>query len=301
MSVSPNALNVCAAIVTFHPGAGFPESFAALMDRVPKWLIVDNRSSDEARQRLRTLSSPSVEVLENADNLGIAAALNRAARRAQALGFEWLLTFDQDSRPDAQLVTKVVEAYSELPDGARVGMIGCNFVMEGAKWLFYDCDAADSRMVERATVITSGSLLSLKAFAQVGPFREDLFIDGVDSEFCLRLRRHGYQVFAVCEPLMRHTVGELGAHPKLPARMRITHHSALRRYYITRNTLVVARQYWRHEPAWVALSLRVLFSGFVGAMLFERQKWRKLGATVLGIIDALRGRMGRTYPRTPVS
>jgi rhamnosyltransferase len=73
----------------------------------------------------------------------------------------------------------------------------------------------------------------------------------------------------------------------------VTHHSALRRYYITRNGIVIAARYWRREAAWVRISLWVLGIGFAGVVLFERPKLRKIGATLLGIVDAIRGRMGK--------
>jgi rhamnosyltransferase len=294
---APDRLNVCASIVTYHPGPRFPEPFAQLMREVPKWLIIDNRSSEEDRRRLRRIACASVEIVENPDNLGVAAALNQAARRAQALGFEWLLSFDQDSAPEPDLLAHLTEAYRWLPDPGKLGMIGSNFLVEGTGDLFYRCEPTNAMTVEQPCLITSGSLLSLRAFSQVGPFRDELFIDGVDSEYCLRLRRQGFKVLASCRPLMRHSLGNLRIHPLLWKRPRITHHSALRRYYMTRNAIVIARQYWGAEREWVRLSLKALAVGFVGAMLFERHKLKKLGATVLGAVDALRGRMGRIDAR----
>lgn len=295
LNPAPDPPNVCASIVTYHPGPRFPEHFAQLMREVPKWLIIDNRSSEEDRRRMRRVACDSVELVENPENLGVAAALNQAARRAQALGFEWLLCFDQDSEPAPELLAHLTEAYRSLPDPRKLGMIGSNFLVEGE--LFYPCERMNAMTVEQPCLITSGSLLSLRAFAQVGPFRDELFIDGVDSEYCLRLRREGFKVLASCRPLMRHSLGNIRVHPLLWKRPRITHHSALRRYYMTRNAIVIARQYWGAEREWVSFSLKTIAFGFVGAMLFERQKLRKLGATLLGAVDALRGRMGRIDAR----
>lgn len=297
LSIVPEQLNICGCVVTYHPEPRFPENFTGLMSEVPKWLIIDNRSSDGERRRLRSFTSASVELIENTENVGVASALNQAARRARELGFEWLLTFDQDSHPSADFLAKLISAYRGTPERDRIGMIGSNFLMEGTGLPFYPSESTDAATVEQASLITSGSMLSLKAFASVGPFRDDLFVDGVDSEFCLRLRRHGFKVVATITPAMRHNFGELRIHPLLWKRPRITHHSALRRYYMTRNGLVIAREYWHADRRWVMLSLKVLAAGFLGAMLFERHKIKKLGATLLGVIDAIRGRMGRVDVR----
>jgi len=38
-------------------------------------------------------------------------------------------------------------------------------------------------------VITSGSLLPLATYADIGPFREEFFIDFVDTDYCFRARK----------------------------------------------------------------------------------------------------------------
>ena len=291
--VAPTFDNICGSVVTYHPDAALGDRFSALAKRLPKWLIVDNASPDDDLQRLRKLASGPVELVENPENLGVATALNQAARRAHALGFEWLLSFDQDSEPARGFVAGLIDAYRADPDRARMAMLGTNFWVNNTDHDFFHCVDTGAKTLEQPTVITSGSLVSLRAWSRVGPFRDDLFIDGVDSEFCLRLRAHGFKVAATCIPLMRHNLGELRVHRVLWKQPRITHHSALRRYYMTRNAIVIARQYRDAEREWVMLSLRALTVGFLGALFFERNKLKKLCATLLGAMDALRGRMGR--------
>jgi len=45
--------------------------------------------------------------------------------------------------------------------------------------------------------MTSGNLLNLHAVKQIGGFSEDLFIDRVDQEYCLRLRMNNFRVIQV--------------------------------------------------------------------------------------------------------
>jgi rhamnosyltransferase len=291
--VGPTNANVCGSVVTYFPDASLADRFSALVKLLPKWLIVDNASPEAARQQLRVLASGSVELIENPENLGVATALNQAARRALALGFDWLLTFDQDSEPASGLLDGLIDAYRSDEGHERIGILGSNFWVPGTGLPFFDCGGSKAKTLAQPTVITSGSLVSLRAFSQIGPFRDDLFIDGVDSEFCLRLRAHGFRVAATCEPLMRHSLGELRIHRVLWKQPRITHHSALRRYYMTRNAIVIAKEYGRREREWVGISIKVIVVGLLGAVLFETNKIRKVGATLLGMLDALRGRMGR--------
>ena len=72
-----------------------------------------------------------------------------------------------------------------------------------------------------------------------------------------------------------------------------TNHSALRRYYFTRNRIVVFRTFFLRFPRWVSQmiywSVRETIKCFIG----ERDRKRKLRNTFLGAWDGLTGRMGR--------
>ena len=79
-------------------------------------------------------------------------------------------------------------------------------------------------------VITSGTLTSLKAFANLGPFRADFFIDFVDSEYCLRARKAGYRILVSPHARIRHRVGSKRRVALLGVGVSPMHHGALRKY-----------------------------------------------------------------------
>jgi rhamnosyltransferase len=66
----------------------------------------------------------------------------------------------------------------------------------------------------------------------------------------------------------------------------------LRRYYITRNRLLVWQQYWRFEPAWVLRDMRRFLSESAGIVFFEKDTAAKVRMTLRGIRDALQGVRG---------
>jgi rhamnosyltransferase len=95
--------------------------------------------------------------------------------------------------------------------------------------------------VEADFLIASGSLIPVAALDRVGPMREDLFIDYVDVEWCLRARREGLRCYGVFEATMEHRLGE--------SRVRVfgreaTARSPLRHYYLMRNALLLYRESW---------------------------------------------------------
>jgi rhamnosyltransferase len=72
----------------------------------------------------------------------------------------------------------------------------------------------------------------------------------------------------------------------------LTRHSALRRYYITRNQLEVCRRYIAFEPRWVLGALWDLAGGIAVTLLFEADRGAKLRAMLAGLRDFALRRFG---------
>jgi rhamnosyltransferase len=291
---APSKETICAVFVTYHPDAKFPERVARMAPQVAHIIIVDNNSKEEAVRMLRVLcDAGNFELIENNDNFGVATALNQGAGRAIELGYAWALTVDQDSWPEVHLITALIEIYTSYPDQKKLKIIGSNYRSPVTNSISLQCQDTTSKFIETETVITSCALMSLKAFEEVGPFRDDFFIDQVDDEYCLRLRSHGYKVTISCKPLMIHHLGKQTSHKILWKHPVCLNQPPLRRYYMTRNRLVLYRMYARKEPRWVRNSLSAALKEIVLIILFECQKIKKIIAMLLGIFHALSGRMGR--------
>jgi rhamnosyltransferase len=154
-------------------------------------------------------------------------------------------------------------------------------------------------MGDARTVITSGSLLNLDAWRQVGPFREDFFIDEVDHEYAIRLRRSGWLVKVTRQVLMAHALGSPRGRQFGRWQPMISHHSALRRYYMVRNRVLLAREHIGFDPRFVISQLARSLRESATVVLFEPAKLSKLGAMARGLIDGLRGRAGRAAGHAP--
>jgi len=132
----------------------------------------------------------------------------------------------------------------------------------------------------------------LDAAIAVGGFDERLFIDYVDHDFCLKLHRRGFRVLQATAAQLLHSLGSMDRRLLVVKRINVTHHVAVRRYYISRNRLVLWQRYRRQEPVWVLRDVRRFFSEAVYMLLFEREVSKKLRMMARGIRDALNGRLG---------
>jgi rhamnosyltransferase len=283
---------VCAIVITYHPDAALPDRLDRIRPQVNGIVIVDNGSSGAERQMLRDMTSGrAIDVIFNGENLGVARALNIGIQRAAALGYPAVLLLDQDSSVAEDMVETLLAVRASFPDAERLAVIGSGFneVNPG------DTDAGNpgDAWVEVKSTITSGSWLPLSAYSAIGPFREELFIDHVDTDYCLRARTKGYRVIKTRKQLMSHAIGAPTQHAMPWGRKWTTNHSADRRYYFARNDTVMLREYGNHGTAgWVWKSFRRSLRQCKRIALYEAGKAGKICAVFHGWWDGMHGTLG---------
>lgn len=281
---------ICAVVVAFFPDQTFEERLQVLLPQVDALLVVDNTPGGGCAHRLKTLTlgEKHIFVVEMGINIGIAGALNRGLERAREHDCNWLLTLDQDTLCYPDLVETLLRANAAC--NLKPAVIGGNYL---------DPRTAKTRVpkgehdewLEQKTVITSGCLVDVAIAQRIGGFREDYFIDQVDHEFCLRMRAHDYRVVITRKIVMAHSVGEPDG-PYIPFLGVMPSHSPLRKYYITRNSLITVAGYWRTEPEWcIRRSMRLLL-GLALMALLEKQRIAKLRAFAAGVVDGMNLRTG---------
>jgi rhamnosyltransferase len=287
--------SICAVVVTYHPDIDFPVRLARILSQVGATIVVDNGSSgSELGMLRRATAGPAATVLvENSENLGIARALNIGVHHAQSQGHAWSLLLDQDTLVDTDMVERLLSIQASVV-ADRVAVIGSRFRDTSGQTVEpIRLSAQAEQWEEVESVITSGCLLSLRAYAAIGPFRDDFFIDYVDTEYCFRARAAGFRVIVSRAALMSHTVGAATSHTVLGGTMWTTNHSAERRYYIARNNTVMLREYTGFGRGhWLWKSLTRTFRLTKRIAFFETDKISKIVAAWQGWRDALRGKMG---------
>jgi len=286
---------VCAVVITFFPDSGFSDRLEKIAAQVSRMIVVDNGTTGESGVSLeRALGARrGVTCIRNNENLGVAAALNQGIRKALNEGdCPWIITFDQDSLPAADMVEKMLTVWRSHPHPERV-------MVAGPRTAFVDStsrpDPAEDRSWREVThVITSGSLISRQAFHLAGYYNEGLFIDYVDIEYCLRLRSLGYQVIEVHSTEMLHHMGRLEERLFMGDKVHPTHHPPLRRYYQFRNAVLLHRQYRKSQRPWRRTNMIILMKILILILLYEKQRLRSLFQIMRGIGHGLAGRSGRS-------
>jgi rhamnosyltransferase len=286
---------ICAVVVTYFPKAGCADNLAALAPQVGKLVIVDNGSSGESIEPVEAAARRlGATLLRLGANLGIATALNAGLKFARAHGFQWLATFDQDSQCTPGMIEEMVRVFGSYPHPETLAILTPCHVDRRLGFTVRDRDHEGAGEGWRiiATTMTSGNLLNVAIATAAGGFDDSLFIDYVDHELCLRLRRHGYRILEATRAKLLHSLGAMERRLFIFKRVTVTNHPVVRHYYRSRNRLIVWRQYWRQEPFWVLRDMRRFLFETTYVLLYEKQVGAKVPMILRGVRDATRGVRG---------
>lgn len=242
---------------TFRPDRGVVERAIRHASQLDRLIVIDDGSPNASA--LNTLSDPRCEIIRLERNSGIAIALNTGIRLALKQGADFVLTLDQDSTLPDGYVTALAQAFAEAAPATRIGALLAERINEMA--------AIPPRLTPEGfgavdEGIQSGMLISAACLRDAGLLDERLFIDCVDTEFCVRIRARGWTVAVVPGTMIHHALGR--QEPLRPFGITQTddgvartyqYHPPFRMYYITRNNIDLAFRSLR-TPRWIARMVR---------------------------------------------
>lgn len=311
--------DACAVVVTHHPGPTAIDSIEAIAPQVRELLIIDNGSTageiapvEEAALRL------GARVVRFGFDMGTGAALNYALESARKQGHKWLATFDQDSRVSASMLARMERSLSAYPESKLVAIVApvqaddplpapkpaAPAAPPKASPLSAPNTAAPAPTPPPArwrvlkSTLVSGAMLNVAAASRVGGFDASLFLDYVDEDFCLRLRKEGFQILEASEVRMPLPAGKM----EIPLSGRPEPqeaHAPIRRYYITRNRMLLWRRHGGFDLGWMLSDIGACFREFFSMLFWEKGVPGKLWMMARGAFDALRNARGELsgHPR----
>ncbi|MDE3084842.1 MAG: hypothetical protein KGJ37_06460, partial [Verrucomicrobiota bacterium] len=163
-------------------------------------------------------------------------------------------------------------------------------------WLFRRVPCREDDLSGVTFVITSGTLMDLRAYRRIGPMDEKLFIDYIDHDYCLRARNLGYEILVSYRAVLLHNLGAKRRVEVAGRSLRPTFHSEIRHYYMARNRILMWRRYARRFPHWWLFDACFGVLNVVRVLLAEDKRTAKLAAMLRGIWHGL---LGRTGPMPP--
>jgi len=256
-------MHLSAVVVWYNPTNKEKENINSYIKYVDKLYIVDNSEKENAFE-----NNKKIHYVFNGENLGIAKALNIGADLALKEKYDWLLTMDQDTSFKNDDVKKIFE-YIKNNDMKNIGIV--------SPW--HDTKLHIQKPKEEIDypidVMTSGNFLNLKIFKKIGGFKDEYFIDGVDIEYCLRLKKYNYKVMRLNKFSIKHNLGNISYKHFFKKELLCLNHNYLRVYYRVRNYNYIKQEY--HDIAPEFCDILVKIKALIWCIIFyEEDKIRKL-------------------------
>ena len=284
-------MSTAAIVVTFHPRTEHIRNLAAIRAQVDLLIVVDNGSAQGQKQQMRNAAQDTdFTLIENGENLGIAAALNLGVREAQRRGSRWLALFDQDSELTEGFIASMVADFAAYSRQKKIMQIIPRY---------RDPETGVERPVSQFhdggvfLTITSGSLFAMEIFEECGLFQENLFIYCVDDDFSLRIRKNGFYIGLSRNAVLLHQSGHPTSRKLFGRTVTTKNYRPEARYYYARNKVWILLRYGRTFPRLIVPTLREFVTIPVRIALMEDASWEKIRLFLRGLVDGLAGRMGQ--------
>ncbi|MBD3842623.1 MAG: glycosyltransferase family 2 protein [Campylobacterales bacterium] len=290
-------MKVYALVVLYNPDVKRLKHTITVLHSLNIFLcFIDNT---EDRNRLVDLTEFNVVHIKNHTNYGIAKAQNIGISFALGDGADAMLFFDQDTYLETKSIATLIHNY--IMSSHKYKVFAPNFINEALGFSYplininslgilkkiYLKDISDS-IIKVDIVISSGMLVSSNVFEVVGLMDEKLFIDYVDTEWCLRCKDKSVSIFVCKDSVVKHSIGN--------ANLRfwgvtVPVHSAQRRYYRVRNAFYLIKL--KHIPR--LMILREVILSFIHQMVLyiHSKDSSYLRIYVESLKDALKGAYGK--------
>lgn len=288
-------------IVTYHPDLEILERQLSQLPDESNIILVDNGSSESRLVRIRTLVAvrPKVILLENKQNLGLAAGINLGAAQATKSGMVFLLMLDQDTEPGIGGVEQLLAGFLRL-EAEQSGLICLGPSLQDAgtglyhgfhqikfgRWTRQFPEKHMRLPIPRNSLNGSGTLCQLELFNTLGGLDESFFIDHVDTEWSFRAKAAGCGLYGISDIYFIHRMGDETWRFWLFGWRVWPYRSSQRHYYLYRNVVrLMRRSYvplvWKF---WAVLKLLLTMMVHVALDEARNAQWH---AMARGVRDGL--------------
>ncbi len=281
MTIMPK---IAAIITIYEPPESLNQLLKSVKSQVDEVIFIDNGDNTPLEE---------VHWLKNPEN-GLAKAQNMGIKKAKGLECSHILFLDDDSVPEENMVKNLLKAAKSHKNAAIIGPYlqeealkqAPKYIQANGNFFFkrVEFDEKTPILENLYYVAASGSLIPIEIFDHIGEMKEDFFIYFVDTEFCLRARKAGFDVIAVRDAKLNHRFGKRSNHTILGKSISTTNHSAKAREYMFKNRRHLWLNYFDTDAGYVLFDILRTQSEWLRVLMFEKDKLAKVSAMVSGLL-----------------
>lgn len=282
-------MKIAACVILYNPDASIRENISSYTNHVDKIYIIDNSQTPTFKEFFPSADNSKTNFIHDGYNSGIAMRLNLACEMAIKENYEYLLTMDQDSFFDEAAISNYLKCLDQFPDKSQVSMFGVNYESSSLN--------ADCSYKKVKHLITSGSIINLSVYKNLGGFDEKLFIDLVDTEYCLKSILKGYAIIGYQNIFLNHNLGESIEKRSLMTfkKTKRSFHSELRLYYMMRNFLYINKKYKSHFKEQIKIYKTDLINRVKNKLLYTPNRLKTLQYLFKAYKDYRNNKMGKQF------
>ena len=273
--------SIIAGIILFNPNIErLKNNIGTIINDVDSILFIDNASKNIVD--IQNLAKKhSINLISNKENEGLPRVFNAMIKYANENKYENLLLLDQDSICDNNLVQTYKNYISK--DYVCLTPKIVHRLKEYEEKYGIKTSSAESEVINDS--INSGTLINLTILPQDIQFNEKLFVDCVDFDFFIQLKKRNLEVLRINRASLFCDLGNLKVHYFLRKSFFTNNYSTFRLEKQARDRVVFIFTHITHSLAKEVLCHSIL--GYLMIILFEKQKISKLFAVSKGFVKGL--------------
>lgn len=271
-----NNNNTTFLIITYNPDDNIFDVIKVINKIGFNFIVVDNSESYDLNIDKLKKNNPNSQIILNKNIKGISGALNIGFQIALLNKFKYVITLDQDSLFNFNLIhcyNQIFEKYNNY----NIGAVGVNNNIKYSTNLKY---------LETFQLINSGTIVNCEAYTIVNGYDEKFFIDNVDFDFFLRINQNEYKTFKILNYGIDHKFGSPLDLNYFFIKIKFAKYPATRLYHFTYSNIYFFKKYMLVKPFFCIKKL-FFFNLYMFHSLFVYNKM-ELKAMLMGVKNSFK-------------
>ena len=301
--VSDNSI-ITIVIVTFNRKELLLQCLQALSTQTQqpsKILIVDNASTDgtiETLQQNGWLEQSKIQLIALKENMGGAGGFSTGMQSAFEQGADYVWMMDDDAVPHPTALEEIMRyvtpehIYGSLAVNGEDTAWATTLLAEN-KTVHLKKQVPELAEVQSLPFL--GFLSSKEIYQNIGLPDASYFIAADDVEYCMRAQHAGYKTFICGQSQIEHPKSDRYEFNFLGKKITCLNLVAWKRYYDTRNRLLIAKKYYGFK--YYTQTIPASFIRLFAALLNEKNRLKQVKAFFAGFYDGVFNKTGRRHDK----
>lgn len=291
-------IDFVAVVLTFNRPALLEENIQAVLNQevLPsEMIIVDNHSDDDTEERIKKYldnGKLSIRYVKLDRNYGSAGGFYHAIKIAYDLGYDYILTMDDDGKPyktnTFSLLIEAVENAKRINEKLIIGPLvtydglHITFGPDYSEEYVKEVQSVEEPVIKEYISPYNGTIISRKCIDAIGFPDKEFYLYGDEIDYMLRAKTNGV--------ILQTVVNSVYQHPKANEKVNrffgknlVSYEGVSRRkqYYYIRNHYYAFKKHGENMVAFRLLANRLL-----SIIFFEKNKVSQLKLLYMSIKDA---------------